>query len=130
MRIDRLTLTNFKCFAYDGFELHPQFTLFVGDNGSGKTSVLDGLAVAAGSWLLGIPGQRSRSLRPEEVRFTALGGRRDRPDSPGIAEPTSWEPHDPCAVEAEGQARGGARAPYGLDSWVAGQPNNTNVRNT
>jgi len=29
MRIDRLTLTNFKCFAHDGFELHPQFTLFV-----------------------------------------------------------------------------------------------------
>lgn len=110
LRIDRLTLTNFKCFAHDGFELHPRFTLFVGDNGSGKTSILEGLSVAAGSWLLGIQGQRSRSLRPEEVRFTALGGRRDHPDSPGMAEPTSWEPHYPCAVEAEGQVQGQAMA--------------------
>ncbi|WP_058554659.1 AAA family ATPase [Thiohalocapsa sp. ML1] len=108
MRIDRLTLTNFKCFPQDSFELHPQFTLFVGDNGSGKTSILEGLAVAAGSWLLGIPGQRSRSLRPEEVRFTALGGHSNGLDGQGIAEPASWEPHYPCAVEAEGRVQGEA----------------------
>jgi predicted ATP-binding protein involved in virulence len=42
------------------------------------------------------------------VRFTALGGRGDVKDSEGIAEPTSWEPHYPCAVEAEGQVQGQA----------------------
>ena len=48
MRIDRLELRNFKKFAAFDLNLHPQFTLLIGDNGAGKTSVLDALAVALG----------------------------------------------------------------------------------
>src|SRR5437879_2097428 len=51
MRIDTLEIRNFKKFAEQRFALHPQFTLLVGENGSGKTSVLDALAVALGVWL-------------------------------------------------------------------------------
>ena len=45
MRIDRLHIENFKKFerTEKPFEFHPHFTLLVGDNGSGKTSVLDAL---------------------------------------------------------------------------------------
>jgi predicted ATP-binding protein involved in virulence len=50
MRIDRLELRNFKKFAELDLSLHPQFTLLIGDNGAGKTSVLDALAVALGVW--------------------------------------------------------------------------------
>ncbi len=52
MRIDRLTVQNFKKFAEQSVTLHPQFTLLVGENGSGKTSVLDALAVSASVWLV------------------------------------------------------------------------------
>lgn len=55
MRIDRLEITNFKKFAQQTFALHPQFTLFVGENGAGKTTVLDALAVAAAVWLVEPP---------------------------------------------------------------------------
>lgn len=48
MRIDRLRVQNFKRFADRTLELHPRFTLLVGDNGAGKTTILDALAVAAG----------------------------------------------------------------------------------
>lgn len=44
MRIDRLELQNFKQFESFSIDLNPQFTLLVGENGSGKTSVLYALA--------------------------------------------------------------------------------------
>ncbi|MBI3319230.1 MAG: AAA family ATPase [Candidatus Omnitrophica bacterium] len=46
MRIDQLTVQHCKKFAEQTFTLHPQFTLLVGENGSGKTAVLDALAVS------------------------------------------------------------------------------------
>jgi len=55
MRIDKLEVKNFKKFSEQKFELHPRFTLLVGENGSGKTSVLDALAVALGVWLIHVP---------------------------------------------------------------------------
>lgn len=59
MRIDRLEVENFKCFAKESFELHPRMTVFVGENGTGKTAVLDALAVAAGISPLGREGRRA-----------------------------------------------------------------------
>ncbi len=55
MRIDRLELRNFKKFAAFELNLHPQFTLLIGENGAGKTSVLDAIAVALGVWLVEPP---------------------------------------------------------------------------
>jgi predicted ATP-binding protein involved in virulence len=45
-RIDRLTLKNFRCFEEKTIDFHPRFNVLIGDNGSGKTAVLRGLAVA------------------------------------------------------------------------------------
>ena len=61
MRIDRLELQNFKKFAQQSFDLHPHFTLLVGENGSGKTSILDALAVAMGAWLVRPPDSEVRN---------------------------------------------------------------------
>ena len=38
MRIDCLTIENFKKFAKQDFDLHPKLTLLVGENGAGKTT--------------------------------------------------------------------------------------------
>jgi predicted ATP-binding protein involved in virulence len=74
MRIDKLEVRNFKKFAEQTFELHPQFTLLVGENGSGKTSVLDALAVALGVWLVDVPDSDLANSRrwiyyPADVRL-------------------------------------------------------------
>jgi predicted ATP-binding protein involved in virulence len=72
MRIERLTLQNFKCFESREFEFNPHFNLLVGDNASGKSSVLDALAVSIGSWFLGIRGyQKSPGIDADDVRVVA-----------------------------------------------------------
>jgi predicted ATP-binding protein involved in virulence len=72
MRIDRLAIKNFNGFEDRTFSFNPRFNLLVGDNASGKTSVLDALAVAVGSWFLGIRGYAtSPGIDSEEVRIKA-----------------------------------------------------------
>ena len=73
MRIDRLRMRNFKCFEDYTLALHPRFTLLVGDNGAGKTTILDALAVAAGIWLVKPPdsmlASSGRNILPREIRL-------------------------------------------------------------
>ena len=53
--------------------MNPRFTLFAGENGSGKTTVLDALAVAAGIWLVEPPDttlvSSGRNISPLEIRL-------------------------------------------------------------
>jgi predicted ATP-binding protein involved in virulence len=76
MRIDRLEIKNFKKFSDFTIDLHPQFTLLVGDNGTGKTTILDALAIAAGIWLVNSPdttlNNSRRNILPSEIRLEAI----------------------------------------------------------
>jgi predicted ATP-binding protein involved in virulence len=76
MRIDRLEVRNFKKFAEQTFTFHPQFTLLVGENGSGKTSVLDALSVALGVWL--VQGHMPDSSLANSTRTIAASEKRLR----------------------------------------------------
>ncbi len=82
MRIDRLELRNFKKFAEMTFEFPRSvnaapdagsFHVLIGENGSGKTSVLDALAVCLGVWLVRTPdsmlASSRRSIAPSEKRL-------------------------------------------------------------
>jgi predicted ATP-binding protein involved in virulence len=78
MRIDRLRIKNFKGFADKAFDFprsidapvggNGSFHLIIGQNGKGKTSTLDALAVAVGSWFLGVRGAVSRHIQPGDIR--------------------------------------------------------------
>ena len=82
MRIDRLYIKNFKGFEDKSFDFprsvdapangNGSFHLIIGQNGKGKTSTLDALAVAAGSWFLGVRGEDSRHIQPEDVRLKVI----------------------------------------------------------
>lgn len=73
MRIDELYLENFKKFTAQSIDFHPSFTLLVGENGTGKTTVLDALAVAAGIWLVDVPDSTfwssRRRIMPTDIRL-------------------------------------------------------------
>jgi len=100
MRIRRLHLENFKKFPMLDLELDSHFTLLVGENGAGKTSVLDALSVAAGIWLAeatdSMLDNSGRSILRSEIRLEAVtkGDRRQ------------FVEHKPCIVRATGQIDG------------------------
>lgn len=108
MRIDSLRMVNFKGFADRMFDFpratdsdpagNGSFHLLIGQNGRGKTSTLDALAVAAGSWLLGIRGEDSRHILNEDIRVRVLS----------YGDTERIEPQLPVIVEARGIVQGQA----------------------
>ena len=61
MHIQNLTLQNFKCFENLGIDFHPNLTVVVGVNGSGKTSIMEGAAIALSTLFVkmdGLSGQK------------------------------------------------------------------------
>ena len=106
MRIDSLRVVNFKGFADRTFDFprpidsdpsgNGSFHLLIGQNGRGKTSTLDALAVAAGSWLLGIRGEDSRHILNEDIRVQVLQ----------YGDTERIEPQLPVMVEAQGVVQG------------------------
>lgn len=46
MRLKKITLRDFRCFEHLELDLHPRLTVLVGENGAGKTALLDGIASA------------------------------------------------------------------------------------
>lgn len=62
MKINKINIENFHGFENVSFNLDDNFTLFIGENATGKTSILDALAVAIGGFMLGIDGIDSRNI--------------------------------------------------------------------
>lgn len=73
MKINTIVIKNFKGFENETVHLNPHFTVFIGKNASGKTTVLDALAVAAGGFLRGIDVAKheARSVRRDEIRIVS-----------------------------------------------------------
>lgn len=96
MRIDRLTLCNFRRFDRLVLDLHPRLTVVAGVNGAGKSTVLDGLAVAMGAWFLGFDGVPAPGIQPDQVRVASYE----------VEGQVFVEPQYPAEVIAAGQLDG------------------------
>jgi predicted ATP-binding protein involved in virulence len=68
MKIRQLELKNFRCFDQKTFEFSDQFNVLIGDNGTGKSAILDALAIGVGSFLLGINSIHSRDISDDDIR--------------------------------------------------------------
>lgn len=80
MNINNIRLSNFRCFKNTQIKFNSEFTVIVGNNGAGKSSVLDAVAISLGSFLAGIDGVQSNSISKDDVRFVSyeLGSVIDR----------------------------------------------------
>jgi predicted ATP-binding protein involved in virulence len=71
MRLDRLTVKNFRCYEEQTFNFHPNVNLIVGQNAAGKTAVLDAAAVAIATWLLGFKQKNDKKgLDPSDATLS------------------------------------------------------------
>lgn len=81
MKINDIHIVNFKGIGDKSFEFNTQFNVLIGDNGAGKTSILDAVSIAMGTILMksgasfGYSGMRTRPLYKHEIRnvITELG---------------------------------------------------------
>ena len=87
MKINSLHLKNFRNVVEARYELNPHFTVIIGINGKGKSTILHALRVACGTYLLAIPDAESKGIDPDEIRYVN-GGTFLSPQTPVIVEAT------------------------------------------
>lgn len=53
MQLEHIKITNFKGIRHEEFSFTPEVNLIIGDNGTGKTSILEAISVALGGFISG-----------------------------------------------------------------------------
>jgi len=96
MRIDSISIKNYRCYEQLDISLHERLTLFVGKNGAGKTTILDAIAVAASTFLGGIEGASSRMIDAEDAKYNFY-------DLEGIVDP---QHQFPVVITGHGDCNG------------------------
>ena len=69
MKLNNIKIYNYRCFKEAEIDFDNHTTLIVGKNGAGKTAILDAVAVAVSTFLLGIDGGVSRSISKDDARY-------------------------------------------------------------
>ena len=62
MHIKHITVKNFRCFEHLEFDLNPDINIFVGNNGSGKSAVLDATAAAMYYYIFAVYAKESNPM--------------------------------------------------------------------
>lgn len=69
MKLNQVIIRNFKGIEECTLDLKPGFNLLIGDNGYGKTSVLEAISVGLGGILAGLPDISAKNFTKEEIRI-------------------------------------------------------------
>lgn len=96
LRIKGLEVRNFRKFESYSVEFDQQLTVLVGDNGTGKSTLIDAACVALGSLFHGIEHAKAPSLVPDDARGAVIRQ----------GDAIVVQPQYPVAVEACGIALG------------------------
>ena len=68
MQIQEVKISNFKGIDEWNIKFKPGFNLIIGENGRGKTSILEAIAVGLGGYVAGIPDVGTRHIGKDEIR--------------------------------------------------------------
>jgi predicted ATP-binding protein involved in virulence len=69
MRIDRIGLHNFHAFSDREVTFRPGINVLIGENGTGKTALLEALLVGAASFFLGFDGLPTQTIHRDDARL-------------------------------------------------------------
>ena len=93
MKLNRINIHNFKCFEDVSIELHPRLNVLMGNNGTGKSSLLEAFRILIGSLYLGYDKYENKIAMPgivkDDIRLRNIED--------------SLEPQIPAYVYAEGE---------------------------
>ncbi|APY61141.1 ATP-binding protein [Salmonella enterica subsp. enterica serovar Hillingdon str. N1529-D3] len=108
MRIDKLSLLNFRCFRQLDITFDEHITILVAPNGAGKTTVLDAVRLALFPFIRGFDASlyvkdKSLAIRTEDVRLVF------RPEA------LNMEMSSPAMITATGEWESGKTATWMLD---------------
>jgi predicted ATP-binding protein involved in virulence len=80
MHIDEIEIENFKLFENEKFSFDKKFNLIIGENGSGKTSLLKAVATALGGWAHAYikKSDNRRPIEDDEIREIQIDNRFDK----------------------------------------------------
>lgn len=71
MKIKKVILKNYKCFEKIDVDFHERLTVIVGGNGSGKSSVLEGVAISLGTIFTRLDGLSGVSINKKDAHLKA-----------------------------------------------------------
>ena len=96
MYIDSIVLKNYRCYEQLEVKLNKEYTVLVGINGAGKSTILDAVSTALGSYIAGFDGIVSNSIGYDDAhrKMYELGSRVD------------YEEQYPVEIEALGHVEG------------------------
>lgn len=69
MYLEKVRIKNFKAIKEIQLEFQPGVNLLIGDNGVGKTSILEAISVGMGGFLSGIKNVNTKNILQEDIRF-------------------------------------------------------------
>lgn len=72
--LERITLTNYRCFDQLEIDLHPRLTVLTAHNGGGKTAILDAIATSLRPFVDAMRAVPSHGIDPKDVRRVSRGG--------------------------------------------------------
>lgn len=79
MYIKSLTLKNYRCYERLNVDFNKNYTILVGVNGAGKSTILDAVSTALGSFIAGFDGIASNGIAREDAhrKMFEMGSRVD-----------------------------------------------------
>lgn len=75
--LSRIRIKNFRCFAEKIFEFDKHFNVLIGDNATGKTAVLDAVAIGIGAYFLGIDQAPKNTILYKDIRKNTFSKSRE-----------------------------------------------------
>ena len=87
MRIESIKLQNFRCFENLELKFHEQLTVIVGKNASGKSTILDAVAISVGTFPSSFDGIGNYS---QSIVLTGAGGNCKSRFTGGLYGQTAW----------------------------------------
>lgn len=80
MYISSISVKNYRCFEDIKIEFNPKMNVIVGNNGVGKTTILDALSIGIGSIFLGIESNAASGIKKDDIRIVSnwIGSTLDR----------------------------------------------------